>query len=86
MLTKDDLEQIKKALRPVREEVTVEAQATRDDLQAEIKLAGMRTASSHTDLENRVKNLTITVNNMDQKITTLDKNVSLLDKKIDKVH
>lgn len=54
MLTKQDLNQIKKV---VRDEVVSEAKNTRRDLRSEIKLSRMEIQNDIHDLTGRVKNL-----------------------------
>jgi hypothetical protein len=74
MLTKQDLSQIKKA---VRDEVTTEAKTTRINLRAEIKLSRIEIQNDLNDLTDRAKNL-------EQQTDETHKTVKKIDKKLDK--
>ena len=56
MLTKTDLQQIQKLM---REEIEVEAQRTRDELQAEIKLSRMEINTALGKIEDRLKSVEV---------------------------
>ncbi len=56
MLNKTDLSQIKKI---VREEVEAEGENIRSEINGEIKLAGIRTATELREVNTRLKNLEI---------------------------
>ncbi len=73
MLTKNDLEQIRKIIRAdvreiVREEVDNETQAIKEELQADITHAQMRIRSDIDELKNRIKNLEIRVTKMHREL------------------
>lgn len=82
MLTKADLEQIRKI---VRQEVTVEFKAARSELLAEIKFARMEITNRIDDLEGRVKSLEISLAETQSKIQTLIKKLNMMAKDITKI-
>jgi len=78
MLTKIDLNQIRKV---IREEVGNETKALKDELQADITMARMRVQSDLDELKNRIKNLEIRITKMHKELKSEIKLVSnVLDK------
>lgn len=75
MLTKDDFKHIRAI---VREEVTLESRATREDLQAEIKLARMELSNRIEDVENQLKNTTIASLKTDKRLSVIELNVKTI--------
>ena len=68
MLTKSDLNQIRKI---VREEVETESKSSKEDLQGEIKLARIEIQKEIRQLAKRVKNLEIAVNKIQKDVTSI---------------
>ncbi len=78
MLTKVDLNQIRKV---VREEVENEAQSIKDELGADITTSRMRIQTEINELKDRIKNLEIRVSKMHKELKKEIKMVShFLDK------
>ena len=75
MLTKQDLKAIKSV---VRDEVVSEAETTKSNLRAEIKMSRIRIQEDISNLTDRVKNL-------EQKTDINNKYISQVDKKVDLV-
>ena len=75
MLTKQDLKAIKSV---VRDEVVSEAETTKSNLRAEIKMSRIRIQEDISNLTGRVKNL-------EQKTDINNKYISQVDKKVDLV-
>ena len=65
MLTKTDLQAIKKV---IRSEVETEGKNTKDKISEEIRTARMRIQIDIKDLQDRVKNLEVRVNDMEKEI------------------
>lgn len=63
MLTKTDLSQLRKL---VREEIEAEAKNSRTEVNAEIKLAGIRTVQELRETNDRLKNLEIRLARMEK--------------------
>ncbi|HLD01626.1 MAG TPA: hypothetical protein VJC10_02000 [Patescibacteria group bacterium] len=86
MLTKNDLDQIRKIVQKetreiVREEVGNETQAIKEELQADITHAQIRIRSEIDELKNRMKNFEIRVTKMHRELKEEIKMVShFLDK------
>lgn len=59
MLTKTDLNQIRKI---VREEVETESQNIKDEIQADIKMSLVRISGELSQVKDRLKNLEIKIN------------------------
>ncbi|OGM20375.1 hypothetical protein A2714_00890 [Candidatus Woesebacteria bacterium RIFCSPHIGHO2_01_FULL_38_9] len=59
MLTKTDLKEIRKI---IREEVEVESQNIKDELQADMKMNLIRTLSEIREVKDRLKNVEIKIN------------------------
>lgn len=59
MLTKTDLEEVRKI---IREEVETESQNAKEELQADLKMNMVRTVSELREIKDRLKNLEIKVN------------------------
>lgn len=76
MLTKSDLIEIKKI---IREEIGNEAQALKNELQADITIARMRIQTNIDELTNRAKNIEI-------RFTKIEEHLKKLDVKITKMH
>ena len=68
MLTKSDLSQIRKV---VREEIETEAQNTKSELQAEMKLSRMETQSDLRAIKDRLKNLEVAITKIHKKLDTI---------------
>ena len=77
MLTKQDLNQIKKV---VRDEVVSEGKHTQDELRTEIKLSRMQIQNDINGLTNRVKNLELQTNETGKAIVKLQKDVTKIKK------
>ena len=82
MLTKTDLSQIRKI---IREEVESEVQSTRDELQAEIKLARMELSTRIDRLEDKFKNVEIRVGNIETTTNSIDKRLKRIESNIKKM-
>jgi len=86
MLTKKDLDQLRKSLQDdtrkiIREEVENEAQAIKDELGAEITSSRMRVQNDIEEVKDRVKNVEIRVTKMHKDLKAEIKMVShMLDK------
>lgn len=94
MLTKEDLDAIKTLIRDevreiVREELEIESQSIKADLQGEIKLARIEIQQDVRELKNRVKNLEIQVSKIQKDIKSIvdffDKEYLALRKRVDKL-
>jgi hypothetical protein len=73
MLTKQDLEQIRKILREetkeiVREEIGNETQSLKEELQADITMSRIRVQSDIGDLKTRIKSLEIRMTKMHKEL------------------
>lgn len=86
MLTKTDLNQIRKV---VREEVEIESKSSKEDLQGEIKLVRIEIQKDIRTLTNRVKSLEIITNRIQKDIKSIinffDKEFLQLRKRVEKV-
>lgn len=86
MLTKTDLNQIRKV---VREEIEGESRSLKEDLQGEIKLVRIEIQKDIQALTNRIKNLEIVTNKIQKDIKSIinffDKEFLRLRKRVEKV-
>jgi len=86
MLTKTDLNQIRKV---VREEIEGESKSLKEDLQGEIKLVRIEIQKDIRALTNRVKSLEIATNKIQKDIKSIinffDKEFLQLRKRVEKV-
>jgi len=86
MLTKTDLNQIRKV---VREEVEGESKSLKEELQGEIKLVRIEIQKDIRALTNRIKNLEIVTNKIQKDIKSIinffDKEFLRLRKRVEKV-
>jgi predicted nuclease with TOPRIM domain len=78
MLTKHDLNQIKKV---VRDEVSSEGRAIKSDLKSEITRTRVETSLKISNLANRVKDLEIQTNETNNHVLEVKKGVKKIDKK-----
>jgi len=79
MLTKSDLDQIRKA---VREEVTSEVKEFNRDLQSDIKLLRMELSLRLDKIENKLKDLEIRTTRVEDTLVKLVRDVSKVKKDI----
>ncbi len=73
MLTKQDVEQIRKAIEEdtrkiVREEIENEVQAVKEELQADITMSRMRIQTDIDDIKNRIKNVELKITKMHREL------------------
>ena len=77
MLTKNDLEQIRKV---IRQEVKVEVEDSTKTLESQIRLSRMRVQEDIGNLDDKVKNVEIRQDDMVNKVEKVQKDVSKIRK------
>lgn len=80
MLTKTDLAQMRKV---VREEVETEVSDTKKTLESQIRLSKLEIKSVISDLDDRVKNVEVTVSTLDKDMKNVKKDLRYLKKSVD---
>ena len=86
MLTKTDFDQIGKLVRKVvREEVETEISDAKKTLESQIRLSKMEVRSDISDLDDRVKNVEVTVSTLDKDMKNVKKDLNYLKKSMNLV-
>ena len=82
MLTKNDLDQIRKV---VRQEVKIEVKDSTQTLESQIRLSRMEVQASIAELDDRVKNVEVRQDDTVNKVDNIQKGVDGLSKKVSKI-
>ncbi len=84
MLTKSDFDQIGKAVRKiVREEVETEVSDAKKTLESQIRLSKLEIKSVISDVDDRVKNVEVTVSTLEKDMKKAKKDLSYIKKTVD---
>jgi len=82
MLTKNDLDQIRKV---IRQEVKVEVKDSTQTLESQIRLSRMQVQASIGEVDDRVKNVEIRQDDTVNKVDKIQKDIDGLSKKVSKI-
>ena len=82
MLTKSDLDQIRKV---IRQEVKVEVKDSTQTLESQIRLSRMQVQASIGEVDDRVKNVEIRQDDTVNKVDKIQKDIDGLSKKVSKI-